>query len=354
MVRLVGRRSRTVGLPPATLLPPPDMKAEDVRLSLIDYDEAGMKEMQVQDLREVLPFKSSPTVTWLNIDGLGDVKVLEWIGETFGVHPLVLEDILSTDQRPKMEDYGEYNYIVLRMLHLDSDKQEVSGEQVSLILGRSFVISFQERSGDVFDPVRERIRSGKGRLRKMGPDFLAYALMDAIIDNYFVILEKLGDRIEAMEEDLVSNPSPTVLRSIHRTKRELIYLRKSIWPLREVIGAMERGESPLLSKATSVFLRDLYDHTIQVIDTVETLRDMVSGMLDIYLSVVSNKMNEIMKVLTIIATIFIPLTFIAGIYGMNFVNMPELGWKWGYPYVLISMLVVGLIMTAYFRRKKWL
>lgn len=354
MARLIGRRSRKAGLPPATLIPPSDVRAEDVRVTVIDYDESNLTERAVKDLKDVLPFKESPTVTWLNIDGLGDVTILEWVGQTFGVHPLVLEDILSTDQRPKIEDYGDYNYIVLRMVSLENGEKGIASEQVSLILGRNFVISFQERVGDVFDPIRQRIREGKGRIRKMGADYLVYILMDAIVDNYFVFLENLGDRIERMEDDVVSNPTPDVLRSVHRAKRELIFLRKSTWPLREVIGTMERGESPLLTEATSVFLRDLYDHTIQVIDTVETSRDMVSGMLDIYLSVVSNKMNEIMKVLTIIATIFIPLTFIAGIYGMNFVNMPELAWKWGYFVVLLAMLAVGIVMTIYFRSKQWL
>lgn len=223
-----------------------------------------------------------------------------------------------------------------------------------MILGSDFVISFQEREGDVFNPIRERIRSGKGRIRKMGADYLAYALVDAIVDNYFIILEKLGEKIEDIEEELVTDPSPETLQAIHNLKREMIFLRKSVWPLREVVSGMERGESALLKETTGVYLRDVYDHTIQVIDTIETFRDMLSGMLDIYLSSVSNRMNEVMKVLTIIATIFIPLTFIAGIYGMNFQYIPELGWRWGYFAVLFVMVIIGIGMVTHFRKKKWL
>ena len=352
MRKLVGRRSRKAGLPPATLIPPRDLKAEDVRLTLLDYDREDLKEKEIKDVGEIRSFKSATTVTWLNVDGLGDVDAVKEIGGIFDIHPLVLEDILSTDQRPKIEDFGDYNFIVLRMLYLV--EEELSGEQVSMILGPNFVISFQEREGDVFGSIRERIRTKKGRIRNMGADYLAYALMDAIVDNYFTILETLGNRIEKIEQELVSDPSSDILFSIQGIKQDLVFLRKSIWPLREVIGVMERGESSLLNEETSIFLRDLYDHTIQVIDTVETLRDVSSGLMDVYLSVVSNRMNEVMKVLTIIATIFIPLTFIAGIYGMNFLNMPELAWKWGYYLVLIVMIIVAVCMMIYFRSKRWL
>jgi len=223
-----------------------------------------------------------------------------------------------------------------------------------LILGSNFVISFQEREGDVFNPIRERIRSGKGRIRKMGADYLAYTLIDTIVDNYFIIPEKLGERIESIEEELVTDPTPETLQTIHTLKRKLIFLRKSLWPLREVVSGLQRTESTLIHESTDIYLRDVYDHTIQVIDTIETSRDILSGMLDIYLSSVSNRMNQIMKVLTIIATIFMPLTFIAGIYGMNFEFMPELTWPWAYPLVLLVMVVIGISMLIYFRRKKWL
>jgi len=240
------------------------------------------------------------------------------------------------------------------MLYYDEEKHDITAEQVSIILGSNFVISFQEQEGDVFKFIRERIRNGKGRIRKVGSDYLAYALVDAIVDNYFIILEKLGEKIEEMEEELVTNPTPETLQTIHHLKREMIFLRKSVWPLREVISALERGEPTLIHESTGIYLRDLYDHTIQVIDSIETFRDMVSGMLDIYLSSISNRMNEVMKVLTIIATIFIPLTFIAGIYGMNFQYMPELGWHWGYPAVWFVICAIFIVMLVYFKRKRWM
>jgi magnesium transporter len=280
--------------------------------------------------------------------------MIEKLGSFFHVHPLILEDVLSVNQRPKMEDAGDILYIVLRMLQFDDEKREIISEQVSLILGKNFLFTFQEKAGDVFEPVRDRLRQYKGRIRTMGADYLAYALLDAIVDNYFLVLEKLGDQIENLEELLVNNPTEETLITIHKLKREMIFLRKSVWPLRETISGLERSESPLIQKSTGIYLRDVYDHTIQVIDTVESFRDMVSGMLDIYLSSVSNRMNEVMKVLTIIATIFIPLTFLAGIYGMNFEFMPELGWKLSYPLVWLFMIGVAILMIFYFRRKRWL
>jgi len=343
-----------VGLPPGTLVHIGERKTEKIKITVIDYDSKNFQEKEIHKIEECFPFKDKPTVTWINIDGLQEVGVVEKIGTHFGVHPLILEDILHTGQRPKAEDLGDYLFIVLKMIYHDENEDEIMGEQVSLILGQNYVISFQEREGDIFNPIRERIRNGKGRIRKAGADYLAYALIDAIVDHYFVILEKLGEKIESLEEELVTNPIPETLQMIHTLKRNLIFLRKSVWPLREVISGLERGESPLITEPTGIYLRDVYDHTIQVIDTIETFRDMVSGMLDIYLSSLSNRMNEVMKVLTIIATIFIPLTFIVGIYGMNFKFMPELEWHWGYPTALIIMLLLVGFMLLYFRRKKWL
>jgi len=253
-----------------------------------------------------------------------------------------------------MEDFVDYIFIVLKMLYYNEKENEIKAEQVSLILGSGFVMSFQESEGDVFDPIRERIRSNRGRIRKAGADYLAYVLIDEIVDNYFIILEKLGEKIEDIEDKLVTNPAPETLQTIHSLKREMIFLRKSVWPLREVISRLERWESPLINKSMNIYLRDVYDHTIQVIDAIETFRDMLSGMLDIYLSSISNRMNQVMKVLTIIATIFIPLTFIVGIYGMNFKFMPELEQFWGYPMVYLIMSVIGVLMMIYFRRRKWL
>jgi magnesium transporter len=320
----------------------------------MDYDEAHFQEKEIKTIEECLLFKDKPTVTWINIDGLHQVEILEKLGECYGLHPLVMEDILNTDQRPKAEDYGEYLYIVLKDLDYDDKSSQIEPEQISLILGANFVFSFQEREGDTFGTIRERIRNSKGRIRKMGADYLAYSLLDSIVDNYFIILEKLGEKIEFLEEKLVTQATPETLQIIHHLKREMIFLRKAVWPLREVINGLERGESSLIKESTRIYLRDVYDHTIQTIDTIETYRDMVSGMLDIYLSSVSNRLNSVMKVLTIIATIFMPLTFLAGIYGMNFKYMPELEWRWSYPFIWLVMVGIGVFMLLYFRKKRWL
>lgn len=354
MSRFTKKVSKKIGLPPGSLVHVGEKRGEAVTIEIIDYDEKQMQEKITGEVEECFPFKEQPTVTWINIDGIHQTDIIEKIGKHFDLHPLILEDIMSTGQRPKMEDFGHYIYIVLKMLQSGDNDGEIKAEQVSLILGSNFVISFQETQGDVFNHVRERIRGSKGRIRKMKSDYLAYALMDAIVDQYFVILEKLGDRIELMEDELLASPSPATLHEIHSLKSEMIFLRKSVWPLREVISALERGESSLIQESTIMYLKDVYDHTIQVIDSIETFRDMLSGMLDIYLSSISNKMNEVMKVLTIIATIFIPLTFVAGIYGMNFENMPELGWRWGYTMVWMVIISVATAMVFYFKRKQWL
>ena len=354
MSKLIKKRSKKAGLPPGTLVHIGEKKAETLKITVMDYDEANFQEREIRTIEECFVFKDTPTVTWINIDGLHQIEILEKLGRCYGFHPLVLEDILNTDQRPKMEDYGDYLYIVLKMLSYNDKNSEIETEQVSLILGPNFIFSFQEKEGDVFDPIRERIRSGKGRIRKMGADYLAYALLDSIVDNYFTIMEKLGETIEFLEEELVTQPTPETLQTIHQLKRELIFLRKAVWPLREVIGGLERGELVLIKETTRIYLRDVYDHTIQVIDTIETFRDMISGMLDIYLSSVSNRLNSVMKVLTIIATIFMPLTFVAGIYGMNFKFMPELEWRWGYPMVWVLVVVIGVFMLIYFKKKRWL
>jgi magnesium transporter len=354
MLNLFKKTLKKVGLPPGTLIQVEEKKAEKVKIYVIDYDETQFQEKEAEAVEECFPFKDKPSVTWINIDGVHQVEVMEKIGAHFGIHSLILEDIMHTVQRPKMEDFEDYIFVVVKMIYYDEREDEIKAEQVSVILGTNFVISFQEKQGDVFDHVRERIRKNKGRIRKMKPDYLAYTLIDTIVDHYFIVLEKLGEKIEGVEEELVTNPTSATLQTIHTLKRELIFLRKSIWPLREVISLLERGESTLIDESTGIYLRDVYDHTIQVIDTIETFRDMVSGMLDIYLSSISNKMNEVMKVLTIIATIFIPLTFIAGIYGMNFKYIPELEWHWGYVAALILMGVIAFGMVMYFRNKKWL
>lgn len=354
MPKSLRRKSRKAGLPPGTLVHVGESKTSKVKIRVIDYDASDFQEKEIKNIDECSPYKEKPTVTWINIDGIHDVDIIERIGKSYGLHALLLEDIANTEQRPKIEDFENYLLLILKMLSFDEKDREMKIEQVSLVVGPNYVLCFQEKEGDVFDPLRDRIRRAKGRIRKMGADYLAYALLDAIVDGYFLILEKIGDKIEGLEENLISRPDTTTLRAIHYLKREMIFLRRSVWPLREVISGMSRKESTLIKESTEIFLRDVYDHTIQVIDTIETYRDMVSGMLDTYLSSISNRMNEVMKVLTIFAAIFIPLTFVAGIYGMNFSYMPELGWKWGYFSVLAVMATMVIFMLAYFRRKKWL
>lgn len=351
----IKQRSKKSGLPPGSLVHIGEKKIGKTKIAILDYDELHFEEKETETADECVKFREKPTVTWINVDSVHQAETLEKVGECYGLHPLVLEDILNTDQRPKIEDYDDYLYIVLKMLYYNSQKREITTEQISLIVGSNFVISFQEGiEGDVFTQLRERIRSNKSRIRKMGADYLAYSLIDAIVDSYFAILEKIGDDIELLEEKLVGTPSERLLREIHILKRETIFLRRAVWPLREVISGLERDEHILIKENTKIFLRDVYDHTVQVIDTVEVYRDLVSDMLDLYLSSVSNRLNAVMKILTIIATIFMPLTFIAGIYGMNFKYMPELEWRFGYFVILFVMSAIGVSMLIYFRKKKWL
>jgi magnesium transporter len=344
---------KKIGQAPGTITYVGEKKVEDVTISVIDYDTSNCSEKQVVTVDDCFPFKDTQTVTWINVNGLHDTELIGKIGAHFGLHPLVLEDIVHTGQRPKMEDFESYVFVVLKMMYYGESNQEVKIKQVSFILGSNFVISFQEDVGDVFNPVRERIRKARGRIRKQGADYLLYALIDAVVDGYFVILENIGDKSEALEELLMEDPPPETLRAIYNLRGETIFLRKSVWPLRDVINDLESGDPALITEPVTIYFRDVYDHTIQVIDTIETCRDLVSGMHDMYMSAVSNKMNEVMKVLTIIATIFIPLTFIAGVYGMNFEFMPELRWHWSYPMVWSVMVLVGVAMLMYFKKKKW-
>ena len=354
MTRLTKRMSHKAGLPPGSLVHIGKRRVEKTRITIMDYDEEQFQEKEAQTIEECFPFKDKPTVTWVNIDGIHDTDTIEKIGTHFGIHPLVLEDIVNTGQRPKVEDFEDYIFLVVKMLTCEQNQSDMNAEQVSLLLGSNFVISFQERQGDVFDFVRDRIRTSKGRIRKEGADYLAYALLDAIVDGYFIVLENLGERIETLEDRVIENPTTQTLQVINGLKREMILLRRSVWPLREVIGTLDRGGSDLIHETTGTYLRDVYDHTIQVADTIDSYRDMVIGTRDTYLSSLSNRMNEVMKVLTIIATIFIPVTFIAGIYGMNFQFMPELGWRWSYFIVWGVMIAVAGVMIAYFKKKDWI
>lgn len=348
-------RSRKAGLPPGTPVHIGERRAQAMAITLYAYGAQDLDERAQVTVDQCVPPGGHERTTWVSVQGLHQVDELQRLATAFGLHPLVVEDIVNTHQRPKIEDYGAYLFIVLKALYpKQEDYQEVVAEQVSLVLGKNFVVSFQEGAHDAFAHVRERLRSGKGRLRSSGSDYLAYTLIDAVVDHYFPILERVGEDIEQLEDRLVKDPGPDTLPTLHRLKRAMIVLRRSVWPVREVVAHLERGESSLVRKSTLVYLRDVYDHTIQVIEATETFRDMLAGMLDIYLSSLSNRLNEIMKVLAIIATLFIPLTFLTGVYGMNFKYMPELSWSWGYPAVLGIMSVVAGCMLWFFRRKKWL
>ena len=354
MARLLKKRSKKAGLPPGTPVHIGEQRGAAPCIEVIEYGPGHLERRQLAAAEECLACPGLPTVTWVNVEGVGRVEMLQRLGDCFGIHPLVLEDIVNTDQRPKTEEYGSFIYVVLKML-TPTQAGGICAEQVSLVLGESWLLTFQEGlDGDPFGPVRERLKNEQGRLRNQGPDYLAYALLDVIVDNYFVVLERVAERIEDLEEELIARPTPETLREIYRQKRDLLFLHRAVWPLREAVSALIRRETHLVKESTLVYLRDLYDHTVQVIETVETLREMLAGMLDIYLSSVSNRMNAIMKVLTIIATIFMPLTFIVGVYGMNFKRMPELEWRWGYPAVWMLMVAVTIGMVRFFRKKEWL
>lgn len=353
-MRLFRRNAARAGLPPGTLTPAGEKKAEPSSVNVMRYSPAdGCSEKRI-DGEEIGRIEAGQGVMWLNCDGLGDVTVIEGIGRRWGIHDLVLEDICHTDQRPKVEDHGDYLFVVLKMIYPEPGGDDMQMEQVALILKDGVVLSFQERAGDVFDTIRTRIRDGKGRIRRMKSDYLAYSLMDAIVDNYFVVMERIGDRIEALEESVIRKPDAETSARIHELRRKILLLRRSVRPLREVVNSLVQSESGLVTKPVRPFFRDLYDHTIQIIDNLELSRDFLSGMLDIYLSSMSNRTNEVMKVLTIIATLFIPLSFLVGVYGMNFQHMPELQWPWSYPVLWGIMLLTTIGFLTYFKKKRWL
>lgn len=351
-MKLVQKRSRKTGLPPGTLVHIGERKSEKVTVTVFRYSGADCEELQ-QEQVDGLSQPVDETVIWINVGGVHRVEMVEALGKQFSLHPLMLEDVANTDQRPKLDDYETYFFLVIKMLSL-TKRNEIAVEQVSLVLGRNYVISFQENGTDVFQPVRERLRGGKGRLRQTGADYLLYALVDAIVDQYFAVLESLGEKIEALQQTVVDDPRPETLNDIHALKRQLLFLRRAVWPLRDVMNNLSRSTCPFLQEPTKVFFRDVYDHVVQIVDTIETLREMVSASLDIYLSSVSYRLNAVMRVLTVITTIFMPLSFIASIYGMNFEHMPELQSRWGYPLVLSVMTAVGVGMLLLFKKKRWL
>lgn len=352
--KLFRARSVKAGLPPGTLVHIGETPPDATEITVIRYTENSFEEQHFENAAECHPEAFNDGVTWINVEGVHDVEAIRSLGESKNLHPLVLEDIVSTVQRPKVEDYEDYLFVVVRML-LPHGENDFESEQLSMVLGRNYVLTFQEGiRGDAFAAVRERLRMGKGKSRVMGADYLAYNLLDAIVDTYFSVLEGFGERLINMEEDVALHPQPRVLVQLNELKKEAIFLRKSVWPLREVVSFMERDDTDLISDTTRLYLRDVHDHTVQVIETVETYRDLLSGMLDLYLSSISNRTNEIMKFLTLIGTVFMPLTFIVGLYGMNFENMPELEWQYGYFAVLGLMIMITLGMVSYFRHKRWL
>lgn len=338
---------------PITLRSAAAREKEPVRITVIDYNETDYQHKEVSSADECHVFRDKPTVTWINVEGIYRPKILEKIANCFNLHPLILEDIGDVEQRPKVEDMEGYLYIVLKMFTYDSESDEVEVEQISVVVGNNFVISFQETIGDVFDPIRERIKSAKGRIRKMGADYLAYALIDAIVDNYYKILDKFEEKTEFLEEEIITRPDQLVLGEIYHLKREIIFLRKLTLPLRELLRSLERSDSELIREPTKIYFRDVYDHIIHVTDSMEVYREMLTSMIEVYLSNLSNKLNEVMKVLTVIATIFMPLTFITGVFGMNFRHIPGLARFWGFPVSMLFMLVIGLYMLRYFKKKGW-
>jgi len=345
------RSSAKAGLAPGAVVFIGEQKVDQVRIDIIDYDATRLDEYRGVSVERCRELARAQGVTWINVNGLHDAKLIEELGASFGWHPLTLADLVDTAQRPKAEAFPDYFFVVLKMVEYAQTGMKI--EHVSLILGGGYVVSFLEDEGDVFDAVRERLRAAKGRIRALQADYLAYALMDAVVDQYFMAVELIGDHIEDIDDRILTEPRPEDVQEIHRLKRDMLSLRKAVWPLREEIGALEKSDSPLISEGTRLFLRDLYDHTIQVIDMVETFRDIIAGVHDTYLSTISNRMNEIMKMLTIVATVFIPLTFIAGVYGMNFEYMPELKWRLGYYVIWGVMGCIGLGMLAYFKLRRW-
>jgi len=347
-------RSRKRGQPPGSLIYVGRSDAKPPAVTVIDYGPDTYSARRLTDPGTLFGLADPPGLRWIDIEGVGDPHFLEALGARYGIHPLVLEDVLATEQRPKVDDLEKYLYVVVKMVRPGRVEGKLSGEQLSLILSERQVISIQEGVlGDSFDPIRRRIEGGKGRTRKMGSDYLLYALLDGIVDDYFEVLEQIGEEIETLEDAVVAGPDRETVPRIHCLKRDLIQLRRVVWPLREVLSRLERRESPLITQGTQIFFRDIYDHLVQIMDGIESGREMLSSLLDIYLSSISNRMNQVMKVLTIISTIFIPLTFLAGIYGMNFQFMPELGWRWSYPLLWGVMIALAAVMLALFRRKGW-
>ena len=353
------RQSQQAGLSPGTLVHIGERRMDTPRITVFEYDDEVFSAREIPDLKGVGPqcraHDGRKTVVWINVDGVHDARFIEQLGQLFSLHPLVLEDVMNVGQRPKLEEYDDCLFCVLKMLDVDGEADKVMIEQVSIVLGAGFVLTFQERAGDVFAGVRDRITNHKGKIRKMGADYLAYALIDAIVDHYFVVVEKLGELVEDVEDQLQDKPGKVDPNDIHILKREMLYLRRAILPAREVLGQLARhDENELISDTVDIYFRDVQDHVLQVTESLETTREMLTSLLDIYHSTQSNRMNQIMRILTVISTIFMPLTFIVGIYGMNFRHMPELEWEYGYFICLGVLAVVGVSMFLYMKKTRWL
>tara|TARA_R110002095_G_scaffold71763_2_gene61064 strand:+ start:4055 stop:5137 length:1083 start_codon:yes stop_codon:yes gene_type:complete len=352
--------SKKVGMPPGSLIHVGNFSEDDTRISVVDYNRVELEEPSVQTVEELLKFREKDSNTWVCLEGLKNVEITELIGQYFNIHPLVLEDILNTHQRPKFEEHEDYLYIVLKGLSQEPPDQSASGgfsvnyEQISILVLNDFVFTFKEKKDDLFLPLIQRIRNSNGRIRTLGTDYLTYAILDTVVDQNFVLLDSMDETIDQIEEELLTDPTSETLVSIQRIKRELIDIRRAVSPQRELLAAILRSDSELIGEKVHIYFRDVYDHVLRITESTDSYRDMLSGLLDIYVSSVSNKMNEIMKILTVFASIFIPLTFIAGIYGMNFEYMPELKWKWSYPVIWGVFITLPTVLVIYFKKKKWL
>ena len=343
-----------IGLAPGALIHLGERKTERLAISLIEYGESEITERQFQSLSDSQAYEPHLPVLWLNVHGLHEPEVMAEIGRRFKLHPLVLEDILNTNQRPKIDDYGDYLFLVARFFEIDSETRQIGSDQVSLILGPNFVLTFQERPSGRFDPIRERLRQNRGQIRRLGADYLAYSLLDAVVDRYFTILEDIGERTEELENVMLEQPRPGALHEVHQLKRETLMMRRSIWPLREVINSLTRADDRFFRPETRPYLRDVYDHTVHAIESLEGNRDMIAGMLDIYLSSVSNRVNQEVRALTVVAIIFMPATLISGVFGMNFKNMPILDWPLGFPIAIGLMAAVAATLSVIFWRRRWI
>lgn len=356
--KVLKTRGEKAGKAPGSLIYVGEARTAPTRISLIDYDETRFTERTLASADEIRPFAEQSSVTWLNVDDVQEPGLISAFGRVLGFHPLMQEDLLNTDQRPRVEDHGDHLYVVLKMLEWKPGEEGAEGsidiEQLSLVVGANYVISFQERAGDFFDPIRARIREAVGRARKMGPDYLAYSLLDMVVDHYFLVIERLAERIERLEDEVTGRPARDTLARIQALKREVLFVHKAVWPLREVVASLRHLDTKLIAKGTQIFLRDLQDHVVQVVEGIDTCRDLASDLLDVYLSMIGNRTNTVMKVLAVFSAVFMPLTFVTGIFGMNFRTMPPLEWDWGFGATLALMSVMAVAMVAFFRARRWL